>query len=105
MIGAVFIDAASGRSITMFLEEGALEKNLATGSATIAFALTKRKGSDDLLLAEVCADETAELALRLPRAKLRVLDGARAARCGETLFQRTLSWGTTLTQIFHKVRC
>jgi hypothetical protein len=43
--------------------------------------------------------------LRLPRAKLRVLDGARAARCGETLFQRTLSWGTTLTQIFHKVRC
>jgi hypothetical protein len=76
LIWAIFVDAASGRSIAMFLEEGALEKNLATGSATIAFALTKRKGSDDLLLAEVCADETAELALRLPRAKLRVLDGA-----------------------------
>jgi hypothetical protein len=43
--------------------------------------------------------------LRLPGAKLRVLDGARAARCGKTLFQRTLSRGATLTQIFHKVRC
>jgi hypothetical protein len=86
LIGAVFIDAASGRSIAMFLEEGALEKNLAARSATIAFALSKRKRGDNLFFAEVCADETAQLALRLTGAKLCVFDGARASGRSETFF-------------------
>ena len=42
----------------MFLEEGTLEKNLAARSAAIALALAKRKGGDNLFLAEICADET-----------------------------------------------
>ena len=82
MIGAVFINAASGRSITMFLEEGTLEKNLATGSTTVAVALAKRQRCDDLIFAKVCADETTQLALRLPGAKRCRLDGSRTPGCG-----------------------
>jgi hypothetical protein len=59
LIWAIFVDAASGRSIAMFLEEGALEKNLAASPAAIALSLAKRKGSDNLFFAKICADETA----------------------------------------------
>jgi len=87
LIGTIFVNAAGGRSIVVFLQERAFEKNLATCPAAITLAASKRERGDDLFLAEVCADETSNLALRLTGAKLGVLDGARAPRGGETFFQ------------------
>jgi hypothetical protein len=105
LIGAIFVNAAGGRSITVFLQERAFEKNLAASPATIAIAATKRQLCDDLFLPKICADEATELAVRLTGAESGILDRARATGCGETFFQRVMSWGATLTRSFHKVRC
>jgi hypothetical protein len=59
LIGAVFVDAAGGRPVTVLLEEGALEENFAARAAAIAFALAERKFGDDLIFAKVGADEAA----------------------------------------------
>ena len=90
MIRAIFIDAAGGRSIVVFLEEWTLEKNLATGAAAVALSATKGKGSDDLVLTKVGADESAKLALRLAGSKPGIFDGSRAS-CGcQAFFKRAL---------------
>ena len=86
MIGAIFVNAAGGRSIKMFLQERTFEEYLAAGTAAIAFALTKGESGDDLIFTKVCADETTNLALRLAGAKLGILDGARTPGCDETFF-------------------
>jgi hypothetical protein len=76
LVWTVLIDTAGGRAVSMFLEKGALEQNLAAGAATITFATPERELRDDLFFAEVDADEAAQLALCLSSAQPNVLYGA-----------------------------
>jgi hypothetical protein len=84
LIGTIFVNAAGGRSIIVFLQEGAFEKNLTAGPATIAIASAKRERLDDLIFAEIRSDETPELALRLAGAEFGILDCPRATCCDKT---------------------
>ena len=72
----------------MLLEEGALEEYLAARAAPITLAAPERERIDHFLLAEIRADETAQLPLRLPRAKPRILHGAQTLRRRQTFFQQ-----------------
>src|SRR5687768_2760638 len=84
--GAVFVDAAGRRAVAVLPEEGALEEYLAAGAAAVAVAAPQGERLDDLLALEADADEAAQLAVRLPRAELGVLDGLRALG-GEPLLE------------------
>ena len=74
----VFVDSAGGRAVAVLLEEWTLEKYLAARAAAIAVAAPEGERLDDLIAAKAYAYEAAEFALRLPRAKLRIFDGADA---------------------------
>lgn len=66
----------------MSLEKRAFEQNLATRSATIAFAATEFEGGEGLIFVKVDLNEAAQLALRLAGAKLGVFDCACAKARG-----------------------
>ena len=104
MVGPILVNATGGRSVRVLFQEGAFEKNLAACAAAIALAAPQRKSSDDLFLAEIRADETAELTLRLAGTKLCIFDRARAFRRARRSSNERCRVGATLTRVFHKVR-
>ena len=75
----------------MLLKKRAFEEKFAARAATIAIAATQRERFDYFIFAKVCADETAQLALRLSRAKLCIFHCARAQSFRNALFKGTLA--------------
>jgi hypothetical protein len=71
----------------VLLEKGTLEKYLAARAAAIAVAAPQRERLDHLFTLEAYADEATELALRLSRTELGVLDGS-VALGGKPLLER-----------------
>ena len=97
----VLINTASGRAISILLQERALENKFAAGAATIAFTTTERESSYCFGLAKVCVYKPANLSLRLPSAKFCLRKFSRAKALLQSLFERSLFRRSRTTIIFH----